>query len=63
MLFLQGCALRMFHVIEGQTTSDQITSEGRSKNAREQIAFFKFQSILVEVETKLQYGYIRAVQA
>ena len=53
----------MFHVIEGQTTSDQITSEGRSKNARDQIAFFKFQSMLVEVETKLQYGYIRAVQA
>lgn len=50
-------------MIEGQTKRDQITSEGRSKNARDQIAFFTFQSILVEVETKLQYGYIRAVQA
>ena len=48
----------MFHVIEGQTTSDQITSDWRSKNARDQIAFFTFQSILVEVETKLQYLFI-----
>ena len=32
-LLLQRCALRKFHVADGQNTRDQITSDGRSKLA------------------------------
>ena len=33
MLLLQRCASRKFHVIDGQNTRDQITSDRRSKRA------------------------------
>ena len=32
-LLLQRCALRKFHVTDGQNTCDQITSDRRSKRA------------------------------
>ena len=39
-LLLQRCALRKFHVPDGQNTRDQITSDGRSKRA-----FYAFHSL------------------
>ena len=51
MLLLQRCALRKFHVTDGQKTRDQIT-RGRGsimKIARDQIALCTFNSFLVEV--------------
>ena len=60
MLLLQRCALRKFHVTDGQKTRDQIT-RGRGsimKIARDQIALCTFNSFLVEVQTNA--GYIHA---
>ena len=62
-LLLQRCALRKFHVTDGQNTRDKITSDKRSRHAyaRDQIAFCAFHSFLVEVQTHT--GYIHATHA
>ena len=59
-LLLQCFALRKVHVIDGQNTRDQITSD-QGPNANDQIAFFAFHSFLVEVQTNA--GYIHATHA
>ena len=53
-LLLQCFALRKVHVIDGQNTRDQITSD-QGPNANDQIAFFAFHSFLVEVQMKAGY--------
>ena len=60
MLLLQLCALRKFHVTDGQNTRDQITSD-EGPNARDQIALCAFHSFLVEVQTNA--GNIYATHA
>ena len=56
----QCFALRKVHVIDGQNTRDQITSD-QGPNANDQIAFFAFHSFLVEVQ--MNAGYIHATHA
>ena len=62
-LLLQRCALRKFHVTDGQNTRDTITSDRRSRRAyaRDRIAFCAFHSFLVEVQTHT--GYIHTTNA
>ena len=55
-LLVQRCALRKFHVTDGQNTRDQITSDRRSKRAWSS-AFCAFHTFLVEVQTNA--GHIR----
>ena len=53
-------ALRKVHVIDGQNTRDQITTD-QGPNASDQIAFFAFYSFLVKVQ--MNSGYTRATCA
>ena len=61
--FAPRCALRKFHVTDGQNTRDKITSDRRSRRAyaRDRIVFCAFHSFLVEVQTHT--GYIHATNA
>ena len=56
-LLLKGCALRKFHVTDGEKTRDQFTSP----KARDQSAFCAFHTFLVEVQTNA--GHIHATHA
>ena len=59
-LLLKRCALRTFHVTEGQNKRVQLrVIEG--PNARDQIAFCAFHSFSVEVPTNA--GYVHATHA
>ena len=59
-LKFQCFALRKVHVIDGQNTRDQITSD-QGPSANDQIAFFAFHSFLVEVQ--MNAGYTRTTHA
>ena len=60
-LLLQCCALCKFHAIEGQIvgTSELCTMEG--PNVCDQIAFYSYQSFLMEVQSNA--GYIHCAHA
>ena len=60
MLLLQHCALRMFHMTDGQNTGDQITKI-EVPNMHDQSEFCTFHTFLVEVQTNA--GYMHAMHA